>query len=120
MESRNVEPDDLASADLELSDALRDAVVDEMEYLESRGRDLRLVRARVNDDGMVRQVTVQADDEMYRLSEVSDGNVSRTVFRDPPRDDEMPYAEGDGKDSRGGEDEDAAEDGEDNGADDAN
>jgi len=115
MESRNVEPDDFESADLDLSEALREAVVEEMEYLESSGRDLRLVRARENDDGTVYQVTVQADDEMYRLSEVSEGNVSRTVFRNPPRDDEMPYEEGDGRDAAAGEtegeDEDDPEDG---------
>lgn len=117
MESRNVEPDDFDSADLDLSEALRDAVVEEMEFLESNGRDLKLVRMREGDDGKIYQVTVQADDEMYRLSEVSEGNVSRTVFRDPPRDDEVPYEKGDGKDQTVEEEdeEDDAEDGEDSG-----
>lgn len=81
MESKTVEPEEFESADLAVSDALRDAVEEEMEYLDDRG--LRLVRFRKNDDGEVTQVTVQAGDEMYRLSEVSPGNVSRTVFRDP-------------------------------------
>lgn len=96
MESRTVEPEEFAPDELRISDALRDAVEKEMEFLADR--DLRLVRLRENDEGDVQQVTVQAGDEMYRLSEVSSGNVSRTVFRNPPRDEAVPYAEGDGED----------------------
>jgi len=96
MESKTVEPDEFAPAE-HVSGALADAVEEEMEFLEDRG--VRLVRLRRNDDGDVQHVTLQADDEMYRLSEVSPGNVSRTVFRNPPRDDAVPYQEGDGEDA---------------------
>jgi hypothetical protein len=104
MESKTVDPDEFVSDELHLSEALADAVEEEMEFLADR--DLHLVRLRENDDGDVQQVTLQADDEMYRLSEVSPGNVSRTVFRNPPRDDVVPYQEGDGEDARVEEDDD--------------
>jgi hypothetical protein len=103
MESKTVEPDEFESADLVVSDELRDAVEEEMEYLAGRG--LRLVRFRENDDGEVTQVTIQAGDEMYRLSEVSPGNVSRTVFRNPAPDEKDEREEKE-------EEEDAEEDGE--------
>ena len=119
MESRTVEPDEFAPDELGVSDALREAVEEEMEFLDSRG--LRLVRLRENDDGDVTQVTVQAGDEMYRLSEVSPGNVSRTVFRNPaPDEDETDTdeeAEGDGDEEEEAEDDEetgeAAEDSDD-------
>jgi hypothetical protein len=116
MESKTVEPDEFESADLVVSDELRDAVEEEMEYLAGRG--LRLVRFRENDDGEVTQVTIQAGDEMYRLSEVSPGNVSRTVFRNPAPDEkdeqeEEEDAEEDGEEGDGdeeGSDEDSEDD----------
>ena len=96
MESRTVEPDALALSEEEgVSDALREAVEEEMEFLEKR--ELKLVRMRANDNGEVFQVTVHAGDEMYRMSEVAPGHVSRTVFRNPEKDDAMPY-QGDGED----------------------
>ncbi len=103
MESRTLEPDEFAPEEAGFSEALREAVEEEMEFLEDR--DIRLVRLRENDEGEVQQVTVQADDEMYRLSEVSHGTVSRTVFRDPPRDDAVPYQGGDGEDATAEKDE---------------
>ncbi|MFP4174779.1 MAG: hypothetical protein ACLFSW_03250 [Halobacteriales archaeon] len=110
MESRTVEPDEFAPDEHGLSDALRNAVEEERAFLADR--DVSLVRIRENDDGNVQQVTLQADDEMYRLSEVSPGNVSRTVFRNPARDDAVPYQEGDGEDATADE-----EDGDSEGAD---
>jgi hypothetical protein len=105
MESRTVEPDALALSEEEgVSDALREAVEEEMEFLENR--EIKLVRMRANDDeGDVFQVTIHAGDEMYRMSEVAPGHVSRTVFRNPEKDGAMPYQE-DGK-----EDEEEAEEG---------
>jgi hypothetical protein len=111
MESKTVEPDEFAPDRHGLTDALREAVDEEMGFLSDR--DIRLVRIRENDDGEVQQVTIQADDEMYRLSEVSPGNVSRTVFRDPPRDGAVPYTEGDGTDATTDEDDEEAAEGED-------
>jgi hypothetical protein len=103
MESKTLEPDEFAPEEAGFSEALREAVEEEMEFLEDR--DIRLVRLRENDEGEVQQVTVQADDEMYRLSEVSNGTVSRTVFRDPPRDDAVPYRGADGEDTTAEKDE---------------
>lgn len=91
MESRTVEPGDLDLSEHRVSDALREAVEEEIEFLEDR--DVKLVRMRANDDGGVFQVTVHAGDEMYRMSEVAPGHVSRTVFRDPEGDGAMPYQE---------------------------
>ncbi len=105
MESRTVEPNDLDLANEEgVSDALREAVEEEMEYLEKRG--LKLVRMRSKDDGEVFQITIHAGDEMYRMSEVAPGHVSRTVFRNPEKDDAMPYQDD-------GEEEEPSEEGED-------
>lgn len=90
MESTTVKPDSLDLTEHELSDALREAVEEEMEFLENR--EIKLVRMRANDDeGDVFQVTIHAGDEMYRMSEVAPGHVSRTVFRNPEPDDAMPY-----------------------------
>ena len=92
MESTTVKPDSLDLTEHELSDALREAVEEEMEFLENR--EIKLVRMRANDDeGDVFQVTIHAGDEMYRMSEVAPGHVSRTVFRNPEPDDAMPYQE---------------------------
>jgi len=98
MESRTVEPDALdLSEEVGVSDALREAVEEEMEFLERRG--LKLVRMRADDEGDVFQITIQAGDEMYRISEVAPGNVSRTVFRNPEKDGAVPYQDeaGDGE-----------------------
>ncbi|MDZ7688307.1 MAG: hypothetical protein U5J64_06215 [Halobacteriales archaeon] len=89
MESTTVKPDELDPSEHGLSDALREAVKKEMEFLEKRG--VKLVRMRSKDDGEVFQVTIHAGDEMYRMSEVAPGHVSRTVFRNPEKDDAMPY-----------------------------
>ena len=92
MESRTVEPESLnLSEEKGVSDALREAVEEEMEFLEKR--DIKLVRMRSKDDGDVFQVTIHAGDEMYRMSEVAPGHVSRTVFRDPEKDGAVPYQE---------------------------
>lgn len=99
MESRTLEPDEFAPDESGFSEALREAVEEEMEFLTDR--DIRLVRLRENDEGEIQQVTVQADDEMYRLSEVSPGTVSRTVFRNPAPD----------EDENAGEEEDDTEEG---------
>jgi len=98
MESRTVEPDALALSEEEgVSNALREAVEKEMEFLEKR--DIKLVRMRSDDEGDVFQVTIHAGDEMYRMSEVAPGHVSRTVFRNPEPDGSMPYQDeaGDGE-----------------------
>ena len=98
MESTTVKSDSLDLSEHELSDALREAVEEEMEFLENR--EIKLVRMRANDDeGDVFQVTIHAGDEMYRMSEVAPGHVSRTVFRNPEPDDAMPYQDeaGDGE-----------------------
>ncbi|MFP4633326.1 MAG: hypothetical protein ACLFMT_07835 [Halobacteriales archaeon] len=88
MRSLSLEPEDLEDADVVMSDALTEAVDHEMDYLEGRG--LNLVRLRCREDsGEVVQATIHAGDEMYRLSEVDEGTVSRTVFRHPePKGDE--------------------------------
>lgn len=84
MKSVSVDPGDIDSVDVEMSDDLRAAVDREMEYLGDRAvKQLRMRCRRGSDE--VYQATIHADDEMYRLSEVSPGNVSRTVFRDPER-----------------------------------
>ncbi|MCX2817883.1 MAG: hypothetical protein ACI9QA_000775 [Methanobacteriota archaeon] len=97
MESRTVDADGFVPSEHGFTDALREAIEEEMDFLDDR--DLHLVRMRENDDGEIQQVTIQADDEMYRLSEVSPGNVSRTVFRNPKRDEAVPYQDGDGGDA---------------------
>lgn len=92
MESRMVEPEGLNLSEEEgVSDALREAVEEELEFLESRG--IKLIRMRADDEGDVFQITIHAGDEMYRMSEVAPGNVSRTVFRNPEKDGAMPYQE---------------------------
>ncbi len=93
MESKTVEPDSLDLSEEEgVSEALREAVEEEIEFLEDR--DLKLVRMRADEEGDVFQVTIHAGDEMYRMSEVAPGHVSRTVFRDPEKDGAVPYQEG--------------------------
>lgn len=90
MESRTVEPKTLDLSEEEgVSDALREAVEEEIDFLEDR--DVKLVRMRADDDGDVFQITIHAGDEMYRMSEVAPGHVSRTVFRNPEKDGAMPY-----------------------------
>ncbi len=85
MKTVSVEPDDVGSQeDVEISDVLLEAVEEEMEYLEGRGLNQVRMRCRRNSDE-VYQATIHAGDEMYRLSEVGPGNVSRTVFRNPER-----------------------------------
>jgi len=92
MESRTVEPDSLDLSEEDgVSDALCEAVEEEIDFLEDR--EVKLVRMRADDDGEVFQVTIHAGDEMYRMSEVAPGHVSRTVFRDPEKDGAMPYQE---------------------------
>lgn len=101
MESRTVEPDSLnLSEDDGVSDALCEAVEEEIGFLEDR--DVKLVRMRADEEGDVFQVTIHAGDEMYRMSEVAPGHVSRTVFRDPEKDGAVPYQE-DGEEEEGGE-----------------
>jgi 2Fe-2S type ferredoxin len=84
MQSLTVEPDrglDAAS-DVTIPDALREAVEEELEFLDRR--HVKLIRMRCREDSdEVFQVTIYAGDEMYRLGEVGDGHVSRTVFRNP-------------------------------------
>jgi hypothetical protein len=110
MESTTVKPDSLDLTEHELSDALREAVEEEMEFLENR--EIKLVRMRANDDeGDVFQVTIHAGDEMYRMSEVAPGHVSRTVFRNPEPDDAMPYQEDGEEDEEEAEEEDSDEGG---------
>lgn len=99
MESKTVEPEALDLSEHGVSDALREAVEEEMEFLEGRG--VKLVRMRADDDGEVFQVTIHAGDEMYRMSEVAPGNVSRTVFRDPEADGAMPYQEDEEEEGEG-------------------
>jgi hypothetical protein len=92
MESRTVEPEVLELSEEEgVSDALREAVEEEIDFLEDR--EVKLVRMRADDEGDVFQITIHAGDEMYRMSEVAPGHVSRTVFRDPEKDGAMPYQE---------------------------
>ena len=91
MESRTVEPDDLDLSEYNVSDALREAVEEEIDFLEDR--EVKLVRMRADDEGDVFQITIHAGDEMYRMSEVAPGHVSRTVFRDPEKDGAVPYQE---------------------------
>lgn len=108
MESTTVKPDSLDLTEHELSDALREAVEEEMEFLENR--EIKLVRMRANDDeGDVFQVTIHAGDEMYRMSEVAPGHVSRTVFRNPEKDGAMPYQEDGEEDEEESEEEDSDE-----------
>ena len=108
MESTTVKPDSLDLTEHELSDALREAVEEEMEFLQDR--EIKLVRMRANDDeGDVFQVTIHAGDEMYRMSEVAPGHVSRTVFRNPEKDDAMPYQEDGEEDEEEAEEEDSDE-----------
>lgn len=85
MESTSVEPDGLDQTDgFALSEALREAIEEEMEFLDRR--NIKLVRLRAREDSdEVFQATIHAGDEMYRLSEVAPGHVSRTVFRNPER-----------------------------------
>lgn len=85
MKTVSVDPDEVDALDeVEISEALREAVDREMDYLEDRGLKQVRMRCRRGSDE-VYQVTINAGDEMYRLSEVSSGNVSRTVFRNPER-----------------------------------
>jgi hypothetical protein len=107
MESRTVEPDELDLSEEDgVSDALCEAVEEEIDFLEDR--EVKLVRMRADEEGDVFQVTIHAGDEMYRMSEVAPGNVSRTVFRDPEKDGAVPYQEdgkADGETDEGGTDE---------------
>lgn len=92
MESRTVEPEVLELSEEEgVSETLREAVEEEIDFLEDR--EVKLVRMRADDEGDVFQITIHAGDEMYRMSEVAPGHVSRTVFRDPEKDGAMPYQE---------------------------
>lgn len=92
MESRTVEPESLDLSEEEgVSETLREAVEEEIDFLEDR--EVKLVRMRADDEGDVFQITIHAGDEMYRMSEVAPGHVSRTVFRDPEKDGAMPYQE---------------------------
>ncbi|MDY7083270.1 MAG: 2Fe-2S iron-sulfur cluster-binding protein [Halobacteria archaeon] len=85
MESTTVEPDALErTGDFEVPDELRDAIEEEMEFLEPRNVKLVRLRARENSNEVF-QATIYAGDEMYRLSVVAPGHVSRTVFRNPER-----------------------------------
>ena len=84
-----MEPEVLKLSEEEgVSDALREAVEEEIDFLEDR--EVKLVRMRADDEGDVFQITIHAGDEMYRMSEVAPGHVSRTVFRDPEKDGAMP------------------------------
>ncbi|MDY6776406.1 MAG: 2Fe-2S iron-sulfur cluster-binding protein [Halobacteria archaeon] len=87
MESKTVDPDRLERAgDFEIPDELREAVDEEIEYLEANGRNIKRVRLRAREgSNEVYQATIHADDEMYRMSLVSPDSsyVSRTVFRNP-------------------------------------
>lgn len=83
MESTSVEPDNLQqTGDFEISNALQEAIEKEIDFLERRNVKLVRLRARENSNEVF-QATIYAGDEMYRLSEVSPGQVSRTVFRNP-------------------------------------
>lgn len=85
MESTTVDPEseDLDSVeDFEIPEDLRDAIDKELDFLERRNVKLIRMRARENSNEVF-QATIYAGDEMYRLSRVSEGFVSRTVFRNP-------------------------------------
>lgn len=115
MESRTVEPEVLKLSEEEgVSDALREAVEEEIDFLEDR--EVKLVRMRADDEGDVFQITIHAGDEMYRMSEVAPGHVSRTVFRDPEKDGAMPYQDEGEEEEEGAEGEkDEESDGEEEG-----
>ena len=115
MESRTVEPEVLKLSEEEgVSDALREAVEEEIDFLEDR--EVKLVRMRADNEGDVFQITIHAGDEMYRMSEVAPGHVSRTVFRDPEKDGAMPYQDEGEEEEEGAEGEkDEESDGEEEG-----
>lgn len=115
MESRTVEPESLDLSEEEgVSETLREAVEEEIDFLEDR--EVKLVRMRADDEGDVFQITIHAGDEMYRMSEVAPGHVSRTVFRDPEKDGAMPYQDEGEEEEEGAEGEkDEESDGEEEG-----
>lgn len=83
MESLAVDPEEIEDLDdAEISNAFLEEIKDEMEFLEKRGVKLLRLRKREKSDEIY-QATIYAGDEMYRLTEVQPGQISRTVFRNP-------------------------------------
>ncbi|MFB6284472.1 MAG: 2Fe-2S iron-sulfur cluster-binding protein [Halobacteria archaeon] len=85
MDSTTVKPDRLENTgDYEVPDSLIEALEEEIEYLGTK--DIRLIRMRAKEGtNQVFQATIYIGDEMYRLSEIAPGNVSRTIFRRPEK-----------------------------------
>ena len=85
MDSTTVKPDRLDNTgDFEVSDSLREALEEEIEYLGPKNIKLVRMRAREGTNDVF-QATIYVGDEMYRLSQIAPGNVSRTIFRRPEK-----------------------------------
>ncbi len=83
MESTTVEPEKIEDIEeVDIPEPLLEAIKKEMDYLKNRGLKLVRLRTRENSD-KVYQSTIYAGDEMYRLTEVQPGQISKTIFRNP-------------------------------------